>query len=261
MVDARNGRVLTPGGRRMIDEVEWAWVVAACRADVDHLLIGSSLPVFVPGGLHDLQVWNAAICDGAWGRVGRRIGEWIRRALDLEDWPAFIRSFDDLVDLLEELGGRDRGSAPTTISLLSGDIHFSYVAPIEFPPETEMVSRVYQLVNSPIRNALRPHERFVMRFGMSRFARVLGRALRGAVHQRRAEVRWALAQGPVFANCIGVLDFDGTDATLLVEQAEPYDAEGTASLHPAFDIDLRTGADREDPAATDAFRGPGGGGA
>jgi hypothetical protein len=75
MIDARNGRALTPGKRRIVDEAEWTWIVAACRADVDHLLIGSSLPAFAPGGLHDFQVWDAAICDGAWGRLGVRLGE------------------------------------------------------------------------------------------------------------------------------------------------------------------------------------------
>jgi hypothetical protein len=102
----------------------------------------------------------------------------IRRKVDLEDWPAFIRSFDDLVGLLAELGSRARRSAPTTISVLSGDIHLSYVSEINFPPQSPMRSRVYQLVNSPIRNALRPHERTVMRFAMTRFARGLGRMLR-----------------------------------------------------------------------------------
>jgi hypothetical protein len=109
-------------------------------------VIGSSLPVFVPGALHDLQVWNAAICDGAWGPVGVRVGECIRRALDLEDWPAFVRSFDDLIALLTDVGGGARGSAPVTISLLSGDIHFSYLARIAFPDGT-MRSRVSQVVS------------------------------------------------------------------------------------------------------------------
>ena len=100
MIDARNGRVLEPGKRQIVDDDEWDWVVDACHVDVDHLLIGTSLPVFVPGGLHDLQVWSEAICDGAWGGPGRRFGEWTRRKADMEDWPAFHRSFAAFVELL-----------------------------------------------------------------------------------------------------------------------------------------------------------------
>ena len=171
MIDARNGRVLQPGNRQIVDDDEWNWVIDACHADVDHLLIGTSLPVFVPGGLHDLQVWSEAICDGAWGKPGRRFGEWTRRKADMEDWPAFHRSFAMFVELLEDLGDASRSDVPATISVLSGDIHFSYASEIRFPDGREPRSRVHQLVNSPIRNALTPPERTAMRLGTSRFAR------------------------------------------------------------------------------------------
>ncbi|MCU1367777.1 MAG: hypothetical protein JWN39_3416, partial [Ilumatobacteraceae bacterium] len=64
MLDARNGRVLEPGRRRIIDDDEWRWVVEACSAPVAHLLIGTSVPAFVPRGMHDLHVWNEAMGDG-----------------------------------------------------------------------------------------------------------------------------------------------------------------------------------------------------
>ena len=50
IIDSRNGRVLQPGARAIVDDAEWGWIVDQCNVDVDHLLIGSSLPVFVPGG-------------------------------------------------------------------------------------------------------------------------------------------------------------------------------------------------------------------
>ena len=90
-----------PGSAPMLDDDEWAWFTAQCDVDVDHLIIGSSLPMFVPGGLHDLQRWSEAVIDGAWGHrpfgVQQRSVEWLRRALDMEDWAAFGRSFDALV--------------------------------------------------------------------------------------------------------------------------------------------------------------------
>ena len=246
MIDARNGRNLAAHQRRIIDQTEWDWVAKTCRAEVDHLLIGSSLPAFIPGGLHDLQVWTSALCDRRWGRAAARFGEWLRVSLDLEDWPAFIQSFDDLVALLSELGDADRAHTPTTISLLSGDIHFSYVSRIDFP--TAMSSSVHQLVNSPIRNALRPHERLAMRVAMSHAAIALGRVLRRAVGARRAIVRWKIDQGPVFENCLGRLDFDQAGGTMVLERAKPSDSEGDPELEQIFTTDLTDVATTSPPA-------------
>ena len=128
MIDVRHARVLTPGRRRMVVEHDWEWIGERCKEHVEHLLIGSSLPVFVPPGLHDLQLWNEALADGRWGHVVARSAEWIRRTLDLEDWPSFAASFDSFVQLLCDIGGQAAGRAPRTISVLSGDIHFSYTS-------------------------------------------------------------------------------------------------------------------------------------
>ena len=174
MLDSRNGRVLEPGRRRMIDDDEWRWVVESCWAPVEHLLIGTSVPAFVPRGMHDLQVWTEAIGDGGWGGLGRRIGEKTRIKADMEDWPSFNTSFGALVNLLATLGSSARPDAPATIAVLSGDIHFSYAAQIHFPSGSPMSSTVHQLVNSPIRNALTGPERTAMHIGMSRSLGVLG---------------------------------------------------------------------------------------
>ncbi len=68
VIDSRNGRVLDPGSRSMVDDDEWAFVEAAARQPCRHLVLATSLPMFVPGGLHGLQQWNEAVCDGRWGR-------------------------------------------------------------------------------------------------------------------------------------------------------------------------------------------------
>ena len=242
MLDARNGRVLAPGGRQMVDDDEWKWATEACAADVDHLLIGTSLPVFVTGGLHDLQVWNEAICDGAWGRVGRKFGEKIRVATDMEDWPAFIRSFESFVDLLHDVGSVSRPDAPVTISVLSGDIHFSYVAEVRFPPDRAVASRIHQLVSSPIRNALKPPERTVMRLATSSFARRVARILRHAARRERARVKWQLDRGPVFANTLGQVTFEGRSAQLSVLRTQPHDEGAHPVLEQPIVLDLVAGA-------------------
>ena len=94
----------------------------------------------------------------------------LRRALDLEDWPAFDRSFDAMVDLIADIGHRP-GAAPATITLLSGDIHFSYAAGIQLAGSVEGSTRITQVVSSPIRNALMPHERRAIRSALAGPAR------------------------------------------------------------------------------------------
>ena len=241
VIDARNGRVLQPGHRSMVDDDEWAWIVDQCttgrNADARHVVIGTSLPVFVPGGIDGLQRWNERVCDGAWGRPGTWLGEKVRRGLDLEDWPAFERSFQSFVELLAQLGGSHQPSPPSTIAILSGDIHFSFHARIHFPPSMAMVSNVHQLVNSPIRNALRPFERVAMRVAMSRTGKVIGRSLRRLSGGSSSPLRWTLDHGPVFSNCLGLLTFQDEAASMRLERAT-VDDDGAPQLEIAFDVDL-----------------------
>jgi hypothetical protein len=237
MIDVRHGRVLTPGQRRMVVEHDWQWIAERCKEQVEHLLIGSSLPVFVPPGVHDLQLWNEALADGQWGRVVARIAERIRRTLDLEDWPSFAASFDSFVQLLCDVGGQAPGRAPHTISVLSGDIHLSYISRLHFAPEQTMNSAVHQLVNSPIRNALNPKERRAMLAAMSRPGRVVARGLRRTVRRPHRDVRWKIDEGPVFDNCLGQLLFDGASARLTQEHSRPSD-DGSAKLELLYTVDL-----------------------
>ncbi len=70
MIDSRAGRVLgPPGSRSMLDPHEWEWLEQHAEGDFDHLLIGTSLPFLLAPGLHYLEAWNEAVCNGAWGRA------------------------------------------------------------------------------------------------------------------------------------------------------------------------------------------------
>ena len=244
IIDSRNGRVLEPGNRRMVDAEEWEWVSEACRASgVDHLLIGTSLPLFVPIGLHDLQVWSERICDGAWGRLGRKFGEWLRVKADMEDWAAFDRSFNDLAALLGEIASApEGGQGPATISVLSGDIHFAFAAEIQYAGSGPSAGRVHQLVSSPIRNALLGPERTAMRLGTSVLARSIGRALRRLVGRRRPPMSWQIDVGPVFTNSLGQLSFDGRAARVLVLQARAHSDNVRPSFDEVIEFDLVAGA-------------------
>src|SRR5215207_5352115 len=132
MLDSREGRILGERPRRMFDEDEWEWLNQVVRGDVRHLVIADTLPIFLPRAIHDLQRWNDAVAGGAWGRPFERVGERIRRALDLEHWAAFPHSFQQMIALIREVGAGERGEPPDLIVSVGGDIHHAYLAEVEF---------------------------------------------------------------------------------------------------------------------------------
>src|SRR5665809_42696 len=163
VMDSRTGRVLEEGRRSIFDEGEWDWIQDKARGDFDHLLIGTSDPYLLAPGLHYLEAWNEAICDGVWGAAAVRIGEKIRRAVDSDHWGAFQNSFMRLTLLLEEIGSGKHGRAPATICILSGDVHHAYLAEVAFRRDANVTSAVYQAVCSPYRKALDTHERLAVK--------------------------------------------------------------------------------------------------
>ena len=242
VIDSRNGRVLTPGERQMVDDDEWAWIVEHADVACDHLVLATSVPVVMPGGLHDLERWNERVSEGAWGKRLSGLGEKVRRAVDLEDWAAFHDSYIALMDLVRRIASPREGAAepPATITILSGDVHFSFRARAEFIGEngTEPpVSRVHQIVNSPIRNVLAARERRVLKLGLSRFGSFVGRALRRAAGERPDNSRWTVEDGPFFANHVCLIELTGPDARMVLERAEPDD-DGNPILTVVADTPL-----------------------
>ncbi len=159
MIDSRNGRILEEDRRSMLGAAEWEWLDQQLTGDVDHLFVATSVPWLLPRAVHDLETWNDALVGGAWGRLAVRPAEAVRRQIDLEHWSAFGRSFQDLADMIREVARGDRGTPPETVTVLSGDVHFGYVAEAAF----DGTSRVRQVVSSPFRQATRAFERWVQR--------------------------------------------------------------------------------------------------
>jgi hypothetical protein len=232
VLDTRCGRVLTPGRRAMLDEREWAWFDELARGDVDHLLIGTSLPYLLPRGVHELELWNEAIADGRWGRRRMaRFGERARQALDLEHWAAFRASFDAMAAVLAEVSTGRRGRPPATVVFLSGDVHFSYLMRARLPGAgqrgsaifDDQRSRIFQAVCSPIRNPLPRGIRYANMVASFGVAGVVGRLLARTAGLRGQALRWRLAYGPTFDNALATLDLAGRDATLRWQTARPAD--------------------------------------
>jgi hypothetical protein len=115
----------------MVDDEEWEWIIEHSRGAFDHLVIVSSMPVFLSPGVHYLEAWSEAVCSGAWGGLAARLGEKLRRALDLEHWPAFQRSFERMMQLLRDAAdGSDGHDPPASITVVGGDVHNAYVAEV-----------------------------------------------------------------------------------------------------------------------------------
>ena len=225
VADSRAGRVLTPGKRSMLDKKEWEWLREKATGDFDHLIFGTSMPFLLSPGFHHLEAASEAICDGALGRQAARFGEFLRRKVDLEHWPAFHASFTDLAALIGSVaaGERSSGEAPASVVVLSGDIHHGYLAGATFGAGAH--NPVYQAVGSPLRNPLGIPERLFMLAGWSGPVERFGRWLARLSGVAEPPVRWRLAhKAPWFDNHISTLKLRGRRAILKVEKTTPEDA-------------------------------------
>jgi hypothetical protein len=226
VIDTRAARVLPPGQRDIVDEDEWEWIRQKTRGDFDHLILASTVPVFMAQGIHNLEAWNEAVCAGRWGRTVARVGEKLRRALDMDHWAAFQRSFRRMVDLLREraTASDGNGPAPATIMLIGGDVHHAYITEVQVA--AQQASRIYQLVCSPFRKALTTKERLVVRLFFTRGVGLVTRAAARLASVETPTARWRSISGPTFDNSIGLIDVDGRAARVVIRQSGTMDAGG-----------------------------------
>lgn len=206
VVDSRAARVLTPDQRCMLDDAEMAWLDERMRGDVDHLLIGTSLPFLLAPALHHAEAFSEALAQGRLGRLFKPLGERARQGADLEHWAAFQDGFQKVGRMVVEVAAGERGEAPRTVTFLSGDVHHSYVALAEPDPASGRTaqSRIVQAVCSPIRNPLPRVMRVATALAAYGQARPTGRLLGGRVP--RSPLRWRLPQGPWYDNNLAVLE-------------------------------------------------------
>jgi hypothetical protein len=220
MMDSRAGRVLTPGGRQMVDDEEWADIEAWSQGDFDHLLLGTSLPVALFPGLQRLEAASEAVCDGSRGRLLARLGERVRQGLDLEHWAAFRASLGALEDLLDRISSGRHGSRPGSVVLLSGDVHHAYLLRAGFGDDADGRAPVYQAVCSPFRNALGGHERRAVRTAISRGGALAGAALARLARAPADRVRWgSVGEGPWFDNQVATLVLSGREAHFVLDRS------------------------------------------
>jgi hypothetical protein len=221
----------------MVDEAEWEWVTESVSGDRDHVVLATSLPLLLPRGIHALEGWNEAVCDGAWGRAFARAGERLRRAVDLEHWAAFGRSFADFERLLAGLAAGGYGGAPASVTVVSGDIHHSYLASVDLRAEASTRTAVYQAVCSPIHNVLPRSMRRGQRLATSRAGELAGVALARLAGVGKPGIRWRITHGPWFDNMLAALEFDGDGARIRFDRAAT-DESGNPRLQPVCETPL-----------------------
>ncbi|MDG4767226.1 alkaline phosphatase D family protein [Solwaraspora sp. WMMD406] len=251
VLDNRCSRVLEPGARSILPVGEWSWFTDQVHGRYEHLVVGSSLPWLMPPAIHHLEAWNERLAESP-RRWVAAASERLRRGIDLEHWAAFRRSFDDLGHLFARVGAGTRSAAPApsgavdspgaegsiaaagttdtapgrvgagaaypppaSISVLSGDVHHSYVARAGMPAEVR--TPVHQLTCSPIHNQVPAPMRPLMRLGWWRGPATVLRALGRAAGLPAPSVRWRKLDGPYFGNAVSTLVHDGSTAEVLLE--------------------------------------------
>lgn len=243
-IDSRAGRILAGNRRAIVGDAEFAWIEAQVEdGPFDHLVIATSLPWLLPRALHDLESWDEALAAGRRGRALARGAEWLRRAVDLEHWAAFRESFDRLARLIVRVGTGAHGAPPpATISVISGDVHHTYVSEAHFPAPME--SRVYQLTCSPFHNSIPLVMRLVFMAAWSRWAHRWSRWLARLGRVPDVGFGWETTAGPYFGNHLMQLTLDGRSAALALTKSALEN--GTTRAAPVAD------------AARDLAPGPGG---
>jgi len=224
-LDSRAGRTFTEDRRAMVDDDEWDWIVEHANGDFDHLLIATTIPYLLAPALHYLEAWGERVGDGAWGMPAARLAEKLRRAVDFDHWASFSESFAKLTELLKEVGSGERGKAPASIVVLSGDVHHAYLVEAGFPPGSAVESPVYQAVCSPYRNPLDESERRVIRAAFKRPAVAAMRGLARSAGAPAPGVGWRLRDGPYFDNQVATLRLNGREAVMQLDKTVPGDEQ------------------------------------
>jgi hypothetical protein len=181
----------------------------------------------MPHAIHHLEVAVSGLAESPRSLVARG-AERVRRMVDLEHWPAFGTSFEALAALLGQAAAGDFGPVPASVSVLSGDVHHSYVARAVLPG-----APVHQLTCSPVHNRVPPTMRAVFRAAWGPRATALGRLLCRVSGCPEERIGWRKLAGPYFGNAVGTLVHSGRSARVTVEGTDP-----AGQLVPVADVEL-----------------------
>jgi hypothetical protein len=175
------------------------------------------------------------------------LSEQLRRAVDLEHWAAFNRSFEQLCDWLATIARGTEGSRPpATILVLGGDVHCSSISEVNLGAGAE--SRVHQLVCSPFRNPLSAKERRIVKATGSRAAAKVFALLAKLAGVEPTSVSWEPLRKPTFENGLGEIVLERRAATATIRRS-PREGEDPELLVAEPPLALADGSHEEEPAA------------
>jgi phosphodiesterase/alkaline phosphatase D-like protein len=220
VLDSRAGRQLEEGKRRIMSTEEWDWVKGKADGERSHLLLGSSLPILLPYGMHDIEAWSEAIGDGAWGKRFKPFGEKVRTMANLDHWACFQKSYREVEQLIIDIASGNCGEPPESIVMFGGDVHHCYVSEVAMPAESGTVhTKIWHAVCSGLRKELQLNERLVLGLGHTWIAAKLGRLLAATAEVRPPRLSWQMTTRPRFRNQIGTLEIAGGEVGMRIEQA------------------------------------------
>jgi hypothetical protein len=177
--------------------------------------------------MHHFQSWDERLCSGTWGERAARWAERFRRSQDLDHWASFHDSFAAMVSLIGDVASGKRGDPPSTVLVLSGDVHHGYLAEVTLDNRAQ--SRIYQAVCSPLRNALPREKSFLQANAWTDLAALTGRVLARLVRIPEAPLSWHMTHDAAFfENQIATLELGSESATITFEKAVLDAAKGPA---------------------------------
>jgi hypothetical protein len=240
VVDSRCGRMLDGDDRSMLSEQDFSWLCEQVIGDYDHLVLGTSLPWLLAPAVHDVEAWDERLAADRRPRRAR-IGEKLRRSADLEHWAAFGDSFRRFSELVRDVSlGRHGSPAPATVSVLSGDVHHSYVAMAQWDEDDGAAAPVVQVTCSPLHNDVPKPMRLAFRLAWSRAAERSTRLVLGRFASvPRPHLHWHRTAGPFFGNTVAILRFEGRTALLTLETSEEVGDEGPLRRIAVQDLTAR----------------------
>ena len=221
VVDARTGRQLAHGRRKITTDEEWDWITSQVDGDYEHLLFASSLPILLPYGMHHIEAWSEAVTDGAWGTRMRGLGEKVRITANLDHWACFQESYRRVEDLVVDIATGRRGDEPASMVMLGGDVHHCWVTEVSTPEEVPAHrTKFWQVVCSGLRKQPSASERVVLRLGHTKLAELVGKTLVRTTRVGMPLLSWRPVTMPHFANHIGTLEIANGEMGVRIERVE-----------------------------------------